>query len=314
MASPTAHVPGMEALPEPEAHVPQSTPGLWDQSFEFVQNPAPTGAVLDRSVAPGTSGASARTCTLHAHLHVHTARSRTHTYTCILHAHACTHTKAPFCQKVASSCNQSTPQPVRCFRACAHLGARRRCSTNRPSRCATWVSGNGENATELFCAKSGRRPAKPQHCSSCHCCRCAPRHLHLRPTGHQSFPGALTLVVFVLGGVDDAAGAGRLEPAEHTGAEGANANNTAADSDSCGAHLHLHTAYCTLTCFVVGDGGDAAGARSVEPAGHTGAEAANAKNTGDDSDSSADLNELQVPRKSLMNTKPHAAILIGRRK
>ena len=80
---------------------------------------------------------------------------------------------------------------------------------------------------------------------------------------------------------------------------------------------------CTCTCilhtarslaFIVGDAGDATGAGSVEPAGHTGGEEANAKHTGDDSDCSADLNELQVPRNSLMNTKSHATILIGRRK
>ena len=74
----------------------------------------------------------------------------------------------------------------------------------------------------------------------------------------------------------------------------------------------LHTA--RLLVFVVGDPGGAARAGSVEPGRHTGGEGANAKNTGDDSDSSADLNELQVPRKHLMNTTPHAAILIGRRK
>jgi hypothetical protein len=88
MASPTAHASGMpqpqEAVPEPEAQI-----ALLDQSFESVQHPAPTDAVPNRiNVAPETSGASPRTCTLHAHLHVHIARSHTHTYTCVLHAHA----------------------------------------------------------------------------------------------------------------------------------------------------------------------------------------------------------------------------------
>ena len=77
---------------------------------ESVQHPAPADAVPDRiNVAPETSGASPRTCTLHAHLRVRAEHSHAHMYTCTLHAHACTHTKATFCEKIASNCNQSTP-------------------------------------------------------------------------------------------------------------------------------------------------------------------------------------------------------------
>ena len=124
MASPTAHASGMpqphEAVPEPEAQI-----ALLDQSFESVQHPAPTDAVPNRiNVAPETSGASPRTCTLHAHLHVHIARS---------HASLAVHMAVQMAASLA----------------------------------------------ELFCAKSCRRTAEPQHCSSCHCRRCAPlQHLH----------------------------------------------------------------------------------------------------------------------------------------
>ena len=122
----------------------------------------------------------------------------------------------------------------------------------------------------------------------------------------------MTLVVFVLGGADDAVGAGGLGQL-----------STLVQSERMQPTLLptvipvvrtctciLHTARSLV--FVVGDAGDAARAESVKPAGHTGGEGANAKNTGGDSDSSADLNESHVPRKSLMNTKPHAAILIDR--
>ena len=96
---------------------------------EFVHgHPAPADAVPDRiNVAPETSGASPRTCTLHAHLRVRAEHSHAHIYTCTLHAHTHTHTKATFCQKVAARQLQSVhpPQPVRCCRACTHLDARR---------------------------------------------------------------------------------------------------------------------------------------------------------------------------------------------
>ena len=79
----------------------------------------------------------------------------------------------------------------------------------------------------------------------------------------------------------------------------------------CTCILHariLHTARSLV--FVLPDADDAAGAGRVKLAEHAGAEGS----TGNDSDSSEDLNISQVPRKSLMNTKPHAACLIGRRK
>jgi hypothetical protein len=51
-------------------------------------------------------------------------------------------------------------------------------------------------------------------------------------------------LVFVLGGTDDAAAAGQLEPDKQTARERADADNTGNDSDSSGAHLRY--AYCTL--------------------------------------------------------------------
>ena len=83
---------------------------------------------------------------------------------------------------------------------------------------------------------------------------------------------------------------------------------------TCTCILHariLHTARSLV--FVLPDADDAAGAKRLEPGKRTARERADANNTGDDSDSSEDLNDFQVPRPSLINTKPHAAILIGRR-
>ena len=74
----------------------------------------------------------------------------------------------------------------------------------------------------------------------------------------------------------------------------------------------MHTARSLV--FVLGGADDAAGAERLEPDKQIAREGADADNTGDNSDSSEDLNDFQVPRQSLMNTKPHAAILIGRRK
>ena len=77
-------------------------------------------------------------------------------------------------------------------------------------------------------------------------------------------------------------------------------------------HAHiLHTA--RSLAFVLDDVGDVVAAQRVEPAKHAGGEEANATNTGGDNESSEDLTDVQVPRKSLINTKSHAAILIGRR-
>ena len=73
--------------------------------------------------------------------------------------------------------------------------------------------------------------------------------------------------------------------------------------------------------FVVAGDDDAAGAQRLEPNEETAGDEAHVDNTGDDSHSSEDLDALQVPRPShkchsatrVINTKPHAAILIGRR-
>ena len=65
----------------------------------------------------------------------------------------------------------------------------------------------------------------------------------------------------------------------------------------------LHTARSPVV--IVGDGGDAAGAGRVEPIEHIGGEGANAHNTGDDSDSSEDLNHINYKchAKALQNYK-----------
>ena len=80
------------------------------------------------------------------------------------------------------------------------------------------------------------------------------------------------------------------------------------------AHLHVHIARShthryTHTYIHL----PTARSLPTEPGEQTARERADANNTGDDSDSSEDLNDFQVPRPSLINTKPHAAILIGRR-
>ena len=74
-------------------------------------HPAPADAVPDRiNVAPETSGASPRTCTLHAHLRVRAEHSHAHIYTCTLHAHTHTH-KSNFLPKSRSQPTAISPPP-----------------------------------------------------------------------------------------------------------------------------------------------------------------------------------------------------------
>ena len=66
--------------------IPQTTQSLLDQSFDSFHNPVSPVIMPDFALASQPSGASPRTCTLHAHLpaRAYCTLTLTHTCTCIL--------------------------------------------------------------------------------------------------------------------------------------------------------------------------------------------------------------------------------------